>query len=392
MIGDSSEAIKREHIGGNVRFDFPCRPLGWGRLFGLVLVGFGLLFVWMPGHTVWEFFQKLQHENFNVGNLVFTVFPLIFVVAGCVPMGLGLAIIFGRSRIEWRDGDLFCTELVGPFRWTRRLPRKPISKLEVSTGTSQSGTNPPKAMDNFSGITALFADGSRKVIVFGYPKVWAVAVAEELRTYAGGGLGAANPLRVEIVETQPSPLVADPEVTQKPADSLVQLEQRAEGLRLIVPPRGIWKGSMGLFFFAILWNVFMGVFTTIFFLPGTKRDVTIGMFLLIISGFWLVGIGMLVAAINLGRRRAELTVAGNRLSLRTEGIFGVKQREWSRNEITAIRAGASGMEVNNRPVMELQIHPVTGKKFGVLAGRNEQELRWMATELRRVLKVPARIT
>ena len=63
---------------------------------------------------------------------------------------------------------------------------------------------------------------------------------------------------------------------------------------------------------------------------------------------------------------------------------------WSRGEIAAIRADASGMEVNDRPVIELQIHPVSGKKFGVLAGRNEEELRWMATELRRALNVPAR--
>jgi hypothetical protein len=47
------------------------------------------------------------------------------------------------------------------------------------------------------------------------------------------------------------------------------------------------------------------------------------------------------------------------------------------------------MEVNGRPVLELQIHPVGGKKWGLLAGRDEDELRWMATALRRALKLPA---
>jgi hypothetical protein len=81
---------------------------------------------------------------------------------------------------------------------------------------------------------------------------------------------------------------------------------------------------------------------------------------------------------------------GGRLRVETKGPFGSKQLEWSRGDISAIRADASGMEVNNRRLFELQIHPVTGKKVGLLAGRDENELRWMATRLRRALDVPAR--
>jgi hypothetical protein len=40
--------------------------------------------------------------------------------------------------------------------------------------------------------------------------------------------------------------------------------------------------------------------------------------------------------------------------------------------------------------MELQIHPVGGKKAGFLSGRDNEELRWVATRLRRALKVPSR--
>ena len=48
------------------------------------------------------------------------------------------------------------------------------------------------------------------------------------------------------------------------------------------------------------------------------------------------------------------------------------------------------MEVNDRPVIELQIHPRQGKKAGLLGGRDEAELRWLATRLRQALQVPAR--
>jgi hypothetical protein len=47
------------------------------------------------------------------------------------------------------------------------------------------------------------------------------------------------------------------------------------------------------------------------------------------------------------------------------------------------------MAVNDVPIIELQIHPVSGKKAGFFAGRDEQELLWMATELRRALQLPA---
>ena len=57
--------------------------------------------------------------------------------------------------------------------------------------------------------------------------------------------------------------------------------------------------------------------------------------------------------------------------------------------LSAIRADASGMEVNDVPVIELQVHPAAGRKAGFFAGRDSEELRWMATELRRALNVPA---
>jgi hypothetical protein len=78
------------------------------------------------------------------------------------------------------------------------------------------------------------------------------------------------------------------------------------------------------------------------------------------------------------------------LRIETKNLFGTKQLEWRRDEIAAIRADTSGMEVNNRPVIELQIHPLSGKKVGLLAGRKEEELRWMATRVGRALNVPTR--
>lgn len=391
MPGDWSQEITREYTGGDVRFDFPVRKLGWARLLGFFLIGFAVLFVWMPGHTAWEFSQKLLHGNRDAGTIIFTFFPLLFVIAGCVPLAIGLAILFGRCRVEWRDGQLRSTELVGPLRWTRRLPRKPLRKLEVAAATSSSSNAPPRTLENFSGIAALYEDGSRKVVALGYPRDWMMAVAQELSSYVQAGSVASEPVKMELVETAAQPDEDDGLLPEQPAGSRIFLEQRGAGIRLVVPPAGIWKGSKGLFFFSLLWCGFMVLFTALSAFGKSKSSGSLPLpVFLFIAGFWLIGFGMLAGAVHMGRRRAELSADSTGLRIETQGLFGAKQREWTRGDIAAIRADASGMTVNDRPVIELQIHPAMGKKAGFLAGRDEDELRWIAAQLRRALNIPAR--
>jgi hypothetical protein len=47
--------------------------------------------------------------------------------------------------------------------------------------------------------------------------------------------------------------------------------------------------------------------------------------------------------------------------------------------------------MNDEPVLELQIYSANGKKEGMLAGRDDEELRWMASRLRRALRAKARV-
>lgn len=55
--------------------------------------------------------------------------------------------------------------------------------------------------------------------------------------------------------------------------------------------------------------------------------------------------------------------------------------------MVAVRVDASGIEVNEEAVLELQIYSRSGKKVGLLAGRDVDELRWMAGRLRNGLAV-----
>ena len=135
----------------------------------------------------------------------------------------------------------------------------------------------------------------------------------------------------------------------------------------------------------------MVVFTGFFVFAKNKDSSGISWGVCVFIGvFWLIGLSMLAGAINMGRRRAMLSIENGELRVAQDGLFGAKRWTWRREEIAAVRADASGMEVNDVPIIELQIHLINGRKAGFFAGRDERELRWMATELRRALNVPAK--
>jgi hypothetical protein len=390
MIGSWATEVRREYMGFDARFDLPVRPLGWARLVGVVLVGFGLAFIWTPARELWRQVDRLFDATPAGAEAVFSLFQIPFVLVGSLPLVIGLLILAGRCRVEWKDGRLRATEVLGPLRWTRRLPRQAIRRLGVMAA-SGSDSGRPGALASFCGLFAEYEGGRRRTVVLGYPRSWLVALATELQTLIGASGSGAAGIEVEVLEPAApgDDDGADREVVQ-PAASRVHLEQWSSGLRLTVPPAGLWRGSKGLFLFGLFWCSFMAVFTAFAATGDVEWDGASWVLFLFIAGFWAVGLGLLAGAVNLGRRTAVITVEGGRLHIATRGVLGRREREWNPGEVSAVRADASGMEVNDRPVLELQVHRAVGGKVGFLAGRDDEELRWMAASLRLALDVPAR--
>jgi hypothetical protein len=182
-----------------------------------------------------------------------------------------------------------------------------------------------------------------------------------------------------------------------PAGSSISVDRFPDGLTIQVPPAGLWQGAKGLFVIALIWNGFFLVLSpcllAAIFNPGAQRHgnpQVIWVLPLILSIFWFAGIGLLLASINMCRRKAAIAVTGSTLMVIQTGLFGTKQREWPPGEVEAVRAGPSGMTVNDEPVLELQILDGGTSKFGLLAGRSNEELYWIAGELREALRVPER--
>jgi hypothetical protein len=196
-----------------------------------------------------------------------------------------------------------------------------------------------------------------------------------------------QPMNADEVVTEGEPRQPGP-----PAGSPIKIERFPDGLTIEIPPAGLWRGSQGLFFFAVLWNGIIGIITFCLLgaiLGGDAKDNSIWALPAFLSIFWLVGIGILLAALNMGLRKAAIAVTGGTLMVIQKSIFGSKQRDWEKGDVEAVRAGPSGMTVNDRPVLELQIFDGGAAKFGMLCGRTDEELHWLAEELRVALGIPS---
>ncbi|MGE3803496.1 MAG: hypothetical protein AB7K24_02360 [Gemmataceae bacterium] len=386
-------------VPGGVRYRLPPRQLaGTGCMAGVPLMLFG---VWFTGFAlVWIGAAIFMAPNFI--GILFALFGVPFVLVGLVPLWLGLAALRGRSEIEFCSGLLRNIEYAGPLWWSWQRDVESISRLQMIKAGSHHSVNgkPIESLKDRLAIQVDCRSGRPMIVAFGYRRELLEPLANELarrcNTSEHARYKAFDP--VEVIEKPPESETEPAELEQvweQPASSLVAVEEHASGVTLNVPAPGLWAGSKGLFAFSILWCGFMFILTSLFVIAGLNNGdlfnafknqdappwIGLGCFGL----FWAVGIGMMLGAINMGRRRAVLAVVDGQLMVMQTGIFGPKSWEWQRDEIEEIKAGPSGMTVNDQPVLELQIHPRGSRKVGLLSGRDHHELGWLAARLSQAL-------
>jgi hypothetical protein len=87
------------------------------------------------------------------------------------------------------------------------------------------------------------------------------------------------------------------------------------------------------------------------------------------------------------RWQGQLAVAGGTLILRYTTLLGTRRRQWQRAGVADVRIGRAWGEFEDANC-DLQVHLKDGKIVRVLPGYGDQELQWLATVLRRTLRVP----
>jgi hypothetical protein len=374
--------IQTEHWPDRTTYDLPMRPIGWLHWLGLLPMLFAVVFAAVPVKIASFLLKPILEHHGSPVEWVGLGFISLFLLVALMPFGLGLLILAGRTRLVVERDRIIVTEIAGPIRKRRKVKLQDIERLELggSTGTAAL----PGLLQNLGGLGALLKNGKKMLLLLGYPRDWLEPLAQEL----SGLLQIQGvPAKIEHVSLAPdSSTPALEETVQKPMASRIEVKP-SNGLTLEVPPAGLRGGSRGLFTFGVVWCLFMAIFTFGWSRAG-KASVPWGVWGFI-AVFWLIGLSMLTGALNMARRRATFVAENGVLKIQQNSFFGAKTWQWRQGEIAAIRVGESGMRVNDVPVLELQVHGVQGRKKGFFGGRDEAELRWVASQLRGALRVPA---
>ena len=398
MIDPLPEEVQTIELPDGVRYCLPVRPLGLFRLLGPVSLFFGLLFcgfavTWiiLALGTTWKGFTDATSWI----GLGFALIGVPIALCGLYAVAMGLFLLAGHSEIELSDGMISAIERCGPlcWKWTR-----PVAGLRgfIVTEPVRPSRHRDQAL-TFGNLGAICPDwqpdSAQKTIYLapGYPRPLQIALARALAglcQVSGEGSNAPSVLEVVTVAALDTSIV---DVLDQPADSPVVVEMSASSLTLTVPPLGVWRGGKPFFLFGLIWCSIFTLLTVLLIFVGPNNpkfdDTAMVGSLACLGLFELVGLAMLLVGVHLGRRRAVLRVVDDELQIFRAGLFGSSRRLWTRLEVGDIRVGPSNLVVNDVPVLELQIHPVvrTGQKYGLLGGRDANELRWLATLLRQRL-------
>jgi hypothetical protein len=310
-----------------------------------------------------------------------------------------------------------CVTSDGKLRWqTDSDPASTTTEVAIAD-VARFGVSP------FGPLALLFVktrQGATHTVCAGYPRKWLEALAAELSRRCGVPSGPPPNSRPRLPALPPLPDLALPlsvdavrklgedmralyehiqtaaarvpefqEEPNQPPSSQVICQRRDNGVTLIVPPSGaglFFLLGCGLCAFAVLATL-AGLMTGFHTDDGNYGPLVL---VLILSA---VALAVFLPAYHNARAQVALAVTGDQLEMLERSRVRTRHRVWNRADLTDIRSGDNGWasggdESNLQPVAELHIFPRAERKVGLLAGRDAREVRWIATVLRRALRLP----
>jgi hypothetical protein len=227
-----------------------------------------------------------------------------------------------------------------------------------------------------------------------YPYEWLRALAQELAQRYGIAYEEAPRHQDPAVIITPffadEGLVPDRDTFDEevqPSSSRATIEETPEGWTLTLPPLGVWRDRMArsLVPFIVLPWLVAGI--SLVLMGGRVLNPQA---LIVPALFGGIGTAMFFWALQSARSWTVLAVRGDHLYWVQSGpILRARRREWHRALIVAVRVGPAYSAPRGSRWLAVYIHTADRKQFGFLAGRDDTELRWIATVLRKALGKPA---
>jgi len=372
-------------------FRFPPRPAGIQRPFGLVLIVFGCVVASFMVFWMWgPISSSLSAESDGVDgfSLLFGLLGTPGLVVGLGLCGAGLALVCNllQTEVLLTKDKLISIERVGPFRWKRSRYCEDIERI-VFTRALPSSPSAGSGGTDLCGIMAEGEDMRPLIVIAGYSRELLTPFVGTISKLVDGF--SPDPVAVEERWDTNVEVNGEEEIPlDKPEATVSTITERKDGVTIAVPPVGLWKGSKGLFLFSLIWNTIVWIVAAVFITTGTgSAGSGLWIAVLVLGAFFLLGIFMLLISISMGRRQAVIVAMGEKLMIKRVSPFRTREHSFDRSDLRAIRMDASGMTINDRPVMELQIHSGGKNKMGLLSQLPEDELSWIASVLRTATKV-----
>jgi len=157
----------------------------------------------------------------------------------------------------------------------------------------------------------------------------------------------------------------------KPLGSRIEFTKVDNVLKIEVPPAGLRGEGVSILLFAVFWNGFLIIWTSM----ALKS----GFFAIFSIPFWIVGIGMAYTGLSIIFGKVYLVISDLTFSIDWD-VLGIKRHVQGKTQDLRQVDLRSSYEVNNQPVMELRLNQgIYAHKFGLGLSRPEKE--WLMQEI-----------
>ncbi len=314
-------------------------------------------------------------------------------------LGYSAAIWAGDTRVEVTDdGTVYAVDQAGWFRvrWGRLAPGA-VRKFVVTplvTVRDETGRPEPGVLWLLRAETTA---GRRVWLAPGYPRDVLAALAAVLGRHLAltapeGEVPADAPLpRSPAVVPAVIAEAVTPrrDVPDRPPGSGVKLERHSDGVTLTVPALGLVNANGALAAAALVLAALGGAVAFPALVDEWRGNAKPGGWVPALPALLLtcVGGGTFVRGLHTARKRTVLAVVGDRLLTFESGPLGSRRRAFVRSGVADVAGDEWSGAGNRKPLPRLRIVGRDGTTFGILIGRDETELRWIATVLRQALDI-----
>jgi hypothetical protein len=335
----------------------------------------------------------LMLRAFGLPGLAVAAALLIVLVLGVPVILYALWLLAGHTILAVQNSELSKTWRLGPLPlWNRRWPLARVRSLAVISDGRQQLVELVAIGDDCEplGLAAMCP----------YDSLW--QLAHDL-AWRCNGLSASEPVEVFGEWTD-----FTGERTEQPVRSRIVVHEDEEGLSFVIPAATMRSEALLLFVFGGVWSIIVFSIAAVVaavVAAGALQGAAIGLPALILVPFVLVGLVLMAVALHIARRRVSLHVCDGELTVRREGLFGKRERHWTREDLVTIAATqewrrqrthnpeTGATTTTYHLVTQLRLHATDGSverlegRYGMHALTVSAEWEWLATRLREALGV-----